>query len=228
MIFELKSGIIAHSQTKKEELPDTVWENLAMRLNQEKTIASISASTLAKRYTRKESMLIVHQQEVISHLSCAVALEKGKIKKEGMEIQCIPQLTNSIPAYLFLTGWTHPHFRCQGLSLFLRQQFFSQKSKNQALLFGISAKTIALSLFQKLGGTAVKPTIFPFVYALSSINTYSKAISKNCQRGNASFWVANLDLAEQLNQQIAEATNMTAAEWANFLNVDPRWNQWDS
>lgn len=228
MIFELKSGVIAHAQLIKDVLSDTVWENLAMRLNQEKTIASISASTLAERYTRKESMLIFHQQEVVSHLSCSIALENGSIKKEGKEVKYIPQLRNNIPTYLFLTGWTHPNFRCQGLSLFLRQQFFSQKSASQVLLLGISRQKTALPLFQKLGVIPVKPTRFPFVYALSSIDTYSKVFSKNCHRKKASFWVSNLDLAKALNQQIAEATNMTTSEWASFLNVDPRWNQWNT
>lgn len=226
MLFELREGRFPVRCAVDTVISAQAWSDFAKNMEREEGLAQIDPTVLAQRYQRQESIVIMHRGAIISHVSFSPSLMNGTIVKDGKLIKEVPALANEYPIYLVKTAWTAPAFRSKGLGAFMGKQIYEKYGSKPALFFGISAHNQALNLSKRFGAIPVKPTKYPFLYMLSSIHSANTPIDKMCARANASFWVSNELVAAKLNTQIAGVAACSASDWAEALEVDPRWHQW--
>lgn len=212
MLFRVENGGLVRISKKEKKLPEHFWIDLSKQIFNESHLLPFSAEVLEARYLRNETIIIINEYQIISHLSAVGVFIDGNLQQEGRQLDKI-ELSEPISAYLLLTGWTAVGFRKMGFSTFLRKQLLNEKSTATSFLLGVSANKDALPLLEKLNCIKTDHRTMPYVQVLSCINLKKEQLISESTKATQSFWVSNPTLAYRLNKQLQEAMKLSVEDW---------------
>ena len=221
--FQHQKGIIPKFEDRS--LHSNTWKTLARQLEHEQNVTSTLAHRLEERWWKGETAIVSFEGEIISHLSCLAAIEKGLLKMGDDEVGYFPALKDALSIRLLSTGWTHPNFRRQGLSRILRTIIFQNFAQSNSLVIGVSNRILLPTLEKEFACYCVPPGKIPFIQALSWLSTRLKYELKSQTAVDQKFWVSNWALAQALNLKIPELTGFQLDSWRTLLQVETNWSE---
>jgi hypothetical protein len=161
------------------------WEELAARVAGQPNLTPFSAESLALRWQRGYSAILLEGDAIRAHASCLPVYHEPARQKLAEALQVDQSCLPAIDVYEFLTGWTDPRLRRHGVSLGLRRlliERFIDKPGIPGLAVGVTVGLGASPVLARLGWQMAPWTRFAYLSSLL------EASSLDCQEGRMAGW----------------------------------------
>ena len=221
------------------------WQRLADNVASLKNLTPFPAHVLFSRWQQGYATVAVVRGEIVAYISCQPILfqaTRQKLsEKLGIGGECLPD----VEVYEFLTGWTHPAWRRENISLQLRRQLMARLCNTEHLCISVTVGMGASPVSAKLGWQVMPWSEIPYVsgmiggpatnraggesrgWKVSGHKPYEKRTLPSQGAGQeweeyCYFWVSNLPLAVGLNRRLAAMMNGDMPRWRDVWQTEIR------
>lgn len=168
LTYAVKPGLALGRSTlmaRPERLERSAWIGLAARLADEPGLSNYQPTTLAERWREGRAAVAVADGEIVSYISLIPLFTRERSQHLFADLP-LPRTPPAIELYESATGWTHPDWRGQGVSSFLRRHLLQGGNDLQRLYLSATIGLGASRVLPGLGWRLLSWAELPFVSSL--------------------------------------------------------------
>lgn len=239
---ESQVGYVALSLLERPKVTEATWQRLADHIAQEESLSHYQFQTLANRWLEGRAAIALYKGDIVSYISLIPIFAEVAREKLSQIADVSLALMPTLEMYESATGWTAPVWRHRGLSLQLRGHLMGRFERPQRLFISATIGLGASYVLPKLGWQLASWRRLPFATALmgmSIVGLEDKLQIKARQPAHllayhgeptspmenpghdwakyCHFWVADIDLAEKLNEQLSNWLVGDVQRWREIV-----------